>query len=497
MIASTLPFMARLSTRLDAFAVRRFPRSFSTACDEPSLPKMVTDSFPGPRVLALRKEMSKVQECSAVAIFANYEKSLGNYMVDADSNTFLDCFGQISSLPLGYNHPDMLSTMRSEAAARMLTQRPCLGMMPPIDWPQRLQGVVDRVAPRGLSNLVTMLCGSSAVENAFKQSMILYENRRRGSRAHSSEELESSLQNASPGCSQTTILSFSRSFHGRTFGALSATHSKPIHKLDVASFDWPVAPFPALRYPLAANKEANALEEQRCLDEVDCVMAAQKGKGRDVAGVIVEPVQAEGGDNHASPAFFLALRRLCTQHGATFIVDEVQTGGGASGLFWAHEHWDLPEGEEPDFVTFSKKLQMGGYFHKESARPDLGYRIFNTWMGEEVKLLQLNTVLDVIERDGLLAKTRDAGHTLLTGLESLASTHDQLLSNSRGVGTFCAIDAATAADRDQIIAGLRMKGIWAGGCGDRSIRLRPALIFESSHAAIFLDALDGVALGMK
>lgn len=481
-----------------AVAPFRGARSASAAAAqvEPSSPSMVTDSFPGPKVQSLKTHMSKVQECSAVTIFSDYEKSQGNYMVDADGNTFLDCFGQISSLPLGYNHPDMLTAMRSEKAARMLAQRPCLGMMPPLDWPERLQSIVERAAPRGLTNLVTMLCGSSAVENAFKQSMIDYETRRRGGRAHSAEEMASSLKNEFPGCSQTTILSFSQAFHGRTFGALAATHSKPIHKLDVASFDWPVAPFPALRYPLADHAEANAAEEQRCLDEVDAIMAAQKAKGRDVAGAIIEPVQAEGGDNHASASFFLGLRRLCTKHGASFIVDEVQTGGGASGKFWAHEHWDLPEGEEPDYVTFSKKLQMGGYFHKESVRPDAGYRIFNTWMGEEVKLLQLDCVLDVIKRDDLLAKTQEAGHTLKNGLHSLEEKH-AVLENTRGVGTFCAIDATTSAGRDQILAGLRMKGIWAGGCGERSIRLRPALIFDSSHAELFLGALDSVAATME
>jgi 4-aminobutyrate aminotransferase/(S)-3-amino-2-methylpropionate transaminase len=147
---------------------------------------------------------------------------------------------------------------------------------------------------------------------------------------------------------------------------------------------------------LETHALANSAEEERCLAEVDRLMADGKARGRDVAALVVEPVQAEGGDNHASHGFFLVLRRLCTRHGAFFIVDEVtdgrpsltlsltlipsrdpspspspnpnpnqvQTGGGASGKFWAHEHWQLPAGEEPDFVTFSKKLQTGGYFHK-------------------------------------------------------------------------------------------------------------------------------------
>jgi 4-aminobutyrate aminotransferase / (S)-3-amino-2-methylpropionate transaminase len=194
-----------------------------------TVPRMVTKTFPGPRVKALQEQMSNVQECSAAVMFADYNSSFGNYLVDADGNRFLDCFGQIASLPLGYNHPDLLKANGSEEAVKMLTQRPCLGMMPPETWPERLSEIVDRVAPRGLDNLVTMLCGSSAVENAFKQAMILYETNRRGDGvAHSNQDLNSCMTNDAPGCSSTTILSFEGAFHGRTMGALSATRSKPI-----------------------------------------------------------------------------------------------------------------------------------------------------------------------------------------------------------------------------------------------------------------------------
>jgi 4-aminobutyrate aminotransferase/(S)-3-amino-2-methylpropionate transaminase len=454
-------------------------------------------TFPGPKTLQLKDQMSTVQENSAVAIFADYDKSQGNYMVDADGNTFLDCFGQISSLPLGYNHPDLLAAMGSDEAAKLLAQRPCLGMMPPVDWPERLNRVISKAAPPGMDHLVTMLCGSSAIENAFKAAMIAYENRRRDG-PHTADQISSSMVNTAPGCSETTVLSFTGSFHGRTLGALSATHSKPIHKLDVASFDWPVAPFPQLQYPLESYKAENEAEEARCLAETDRIMHEQKTQGRDVAAVVIEPVQAEGGDNHASPSFFLGLRRLCTKHGSSFIVDEVQTGGGGTGQFWAHQHWNLPEGEEPDFVTFSKKLQTGGYFHKESVRPDVGYRVFNTWMGEPVKMLQLDVILDVIERDGLIESTKEAGKMMFEGMQQLEREHPDVFSRARGVGTFCAIDATGGgAVRDQILGQLRNRGIWAGGSGDQSIRLRPALIFGTQHTEIFLDAMQDVAHSMK
>jgi len=101
---------------------------------------------------------------------------------------------------------------------------------------------------------------------------------------------------------------------------------------------------------------------------------------RPVAAVIIEPVLAEGGDKHASDAYFRQLRLIAKKHGAYFIVDEVQTGVGATGKFWAHEHWGLTEGEEPDFVTFSKKMQASGIYHKKDLRPLQSYRIYGTWM---------------------------------------------------------------------------------------------------------------------
>jgi 4-aminobutyrate aminotransferase/(S)-3-amino-2-methylpropionate transaminase len=99
-----------------------------------------------------------------------------------------------------------------------------------------------------------------------------------------------------------------------------------------------------------------------------------------VAAVIIEPILSEGGDKHASPSFFRSLRLIAKEHGAFFIVDEVQTGVGATGTFWAHEKWGLKEGEEPDFVTFSKKMQAAGVFHNLETRPNAPYRNYNTWM---------------------------------------------------------------------------------------------------------------------
>jgi 4-aminobutyrate aminotransferase/(S)-3-amino-2-methylpropionate transaminase len=149
-------------------------------------------------------------------------------------------------------------------------------------------------------------------------------------------------------------------FHGRTLGTLSTTHSKAIHKVDIPAFDWPIASFPRYKYPLEDNVAENEAEDRRCLAEVDELFDKYNKAGNFVAGVIIEPVQAEGGDHHASPQFFQGLQKLTKKYGAALIVDEVQTGGGVSGKFWCHENFDLPE--PADLVTFSKKMLTGGYY---------------------------------------------------------------------------------------------------------------------------------------
>lgn len=158
----------------------------------------------------------------------------------------------------------------------------------------------------------------------------------------------------------------SGAFHGRTLGVLSTTHSKYIHKIDIPAFDWPIASFPEYKYPLEENQRANAEEDKRCLAEVEDLIEKYKKKGNPVAGIVIEPIQSEGGDNEASPEFFQGLQRVAKKHGSALLMDEVQTGGGPTGKMWCHEHFNLER--PPDIVTFSKKMQLGGYFHAEEFR---------------------------------------------------------------------------------------------------------------------------------
>jgi 4-aminobutyrate aminotransferase/(S)-3-amino-2-methylpropionate transaminase len=446
---------------------------------------MVT-AVPGPASVAGKARLDAVSPTPGLMFCADYGRSAGSYIADADGNVMLDVYMQISSLPLGYNHPAHLAALDSPEARQILVNRPALGAMPDLAWADRLHGSVMAVAPAGLDCVKMMMCGSCANENAMKEAMIAYCAERRGSPANTPEEMASVMHNAAPGTPKLSVLSFENGFHGRTFGALSCTRTKPIHKLDIPAFDWPAAPFPRLRYPLQEHAAANAAEEARCLARAEELIVAQAATAP-VAVCIVEPVQAEGGDNHASPAFFRGLQALCKKHKVKFIVDEVQTGLAVSGKVWAHDHWDLPS--PPDYVTFSKRMIVAGYYHAGAAALTTPYRVYNTWMGDPGKLLLLQATLDVMKKENLVARTAAAGAALTSGLRALEAKFPGIVENTRGTGTLLALDFASAELRDKTVTAARNLGLHSGGCGTRTVRFRPAMIFTPEQAHICIDIL--------
>lgn len=462
----------------------------ASALPEPAEPNIVTPTFPGPKTDTLKRELNSIQNAGAVQLFVDYAKSTGNYMVDVDGNAYLDVYTQIASLPLGYNHPAMVAAVSDPRNIATFVNRPAMGVLPPADLVSRLKNALLSVAPKGLSEVQTMACGSCSNENAYKAVFINHVARQRGGKAPTPEEQRSCKYNIPPGCPRLSLLSFDGAFHGRTFGALSTTHSKAIHKLDVPAFDWPIAHFPEYKYPLEDFVAENKKEDERSLAHVEELFHEYRKKGIPVAGLVVEPIQAEGGDRHASDDFFRRLHALAAKNDVLFICDEVQTGCGSTGKFWAHQHWGLDE--SPDIVTFSKKMLTGGYFYKPDVRPKETYRIFNTWVGDPTKLILIEEVLKVVNNEKLLENVQETGEYMQKGLKDISKRHPNTFFNVRGRGTFCAVDLPTEQDRNKFITEMHRKGVHCGGCGEHSFRIRPALTFQKKHADILLDRIEKV-----
>lgn len=273
--------------------------------------------------------------------------------------------------------------------------------------------------------------------------------------------------------------------HGRLFGSLSTTRSKAIHKLDIPAFEWPKAPFPQLKYPLDQFQAENKAEEERCLKALEEIIVNSPAK---IAAAIIEPVQSEGGDNHASPEFFQGIREITKKHGVILIVDEVQTGGGASGKMWLHEHYGIV----PDIMTFSKKMQNAGFFFSEAGLAgDQPFRQFNTWCGDPSKALIARTIIEEIKDKNLLTSVTETGDYLYSKLEAISAKYDKMINlRGKGRGFFIAFDAPTPELRNEFIAECKKLGLNIGGCGEQGVRLRPALVFEKKHADILASIID-------
>ncbi|KAJ2501720.1 hypothetical protein GGH96_001684 [Coemansia sp. RSA 1972] len=454
---------------------------------EPKEPVLRT-AIPGPLSMAALDRLSQLQDTRAALFAGDYTKSVGNYIADADGNMLLDMYCQIASIPVGYNNPRLLQAAQSPEMATMLANRPAVGVFPSTEWSAVLEKAFMRVAPAGLDMVFTTAHGSDANELAFKAAFMHLAHKRRGARAWSDKELASVMDNQEPGAPDAAIVSFSHGFHGRTFGALSATRSKAIHKLDIPAFtSWPRVPFPQLQYPLDKFSAENAAEEKRCVDELERVLRSHPVP---IAAIIVEPVQSEGGDRHASPEFFRAIRSITRELDVLMIVDEVQTGCGATGTFWAHEQWDLPEA--PDMVTFSKKMQAAGFFHTRQLVPDQPYRNFNTWLGDPPRALLTQAIVDEVLEKNLVGQTRLVGEYLKSHLLPLAIRYHRLVSSVRGNGTFLAFDCPTPELRAEFLELMRKEGVNMGGSGDRAVRFRPMLTLTKTHVNVFLTRLESV-----
>merc|ERR1739838_1202530 len=247
-------------------------------------PVVATDTIPGPKSLENVTEVKDNTNATQIALYCDYEKSKANYLVDVDGNVILDMFQQISSMPLGYNHPAHVEICKSESVQSAILNRPALG------------GI----------------------------------------------EYETAMNNQHPGSPNISVMGFDKGFHGRALGVLSCTSTNPVHKMDVPAFNWPKAPFPQLQYPLDQFSAENAAEETKCLEETEALIE-QWQTISPVAAMIIEPIQAEGGDRFATDDYFRKLRAVARKHDVCFIVDEVQTGVAFTGKWWAHDHWELDD----------------------------------------------------------------------------------------------------------------------------------------------------------
>ena len=467
--------------------------------EEPDGPVMKT-VFPGPETERIKQRISKNQ-CNLTNDFPiDLEKSVGNYLADCDGNMFLDTVQHISSRALGYNTPKILELTQSKEMTHYIANRPALGLYPPKNWETLIQKAFMDVAPPGLNNVQSTMCGSCAVEGAFKFAFMGRNAAKRGG-THvlpTDEELNSCLKNSLPGSPDFGILSFNNGFHGTMLGSLSTTRNMSrigsFRKVDIPSFDWPAAEPPQYRYPVddSSNIQFNRDQDDASLQDVrEKIKIWKEEKGIEIAAVVIEPIMSAGGDHHITAYFANQLRKLTKDIGIFMILDEVHTGVAATGKFWAHEYWNLES--PPDFVTFSKKMQASGFYYSDEFRQKFPYKHFNTWMGDPVRTLLAAKQNEIIRDEDLMANANIVGKYFIDNLSKVSKDFPEWVTNVRGRGLCLAFDLPNddiyGTKRNVLVSQLKTRGVNVPVCGTSTVRARPCLYFKEKHVDIYIDIL--------
>src|SRR5690606_7738627 len=267
-----------------------------------------------------------------------------------------------------------------------------------------------------------------------------------------------------------------QAFHGRSGYTLSLTNTKDPRKyMYFPKFDWPRIINPKLTFPLTDDSIAETIEiEKQAIAQIKEVIAKNSA---DVACIILESIQAEGGDNHFRKEFFQELRRICDENDILLILDEVQTGIGMTGKMWCYEHYDII----PDIIAFGKKTQVCGILANREKIDRVEKNVFkessrinSTFGGNLVDMVRFKLILEVIEKENLVAKAEKLGQYLLEKIEELLRENPNL-SNPRGKGLLCAFDFDTVENRDAFLKRTLENKLLILGCGDKSVRFRPHL----------------------
>lgn len=398
------------------------------------------------------------------------DKSQGAYIYDAKyDRKLLDFFTCFASVPLGYNHPKMIN---DEGFKKNLLAAAIANPSNSDVYTQQYAQFVDTFSQVGIPSYLPhaffIAGGSLAVENAIKVAMD-WKVQKNFAKGYQEEK-------------GFKVLHFEKAFHGRSGYTLSLTNTLPDKTKWFAKFDWPRVSVPTVKYPLQGDNLNLAIEtEEISIAQVKQAFAAHKD---DICAIIVEPIQSEGGDNHLREEFLIQLKQLADENDAFLIYDEVQTGVGLTGKFWCHQHYS--EKARPDIVAFGKKMQVCGILVGDKVDQIEGNvfrvpsRINSTWGGNLVDMVRSTQILQIVQEDQLCENAAGVGQYLKEQLDKLAAKYDKI-SNVRGKGLLCAFDFPNKEMRNAFVQKGMEKNVMFLGCGNQTIRFRPALCMEKQH----------------
>ncbi len=388
--------------------------------------------------------------------------SKGSWIRDAiTGKDYLDLFSFFASAPLGFNHPSMTTDEWKDHISCAAINKPSNSDFYTEEMAVFVETFANTVIPDSHPYLFFVSGGALAVENALKTAFDW--KVRKNIAAGRGENLG------------TKVIHYRKAFHGRSGYTLSLTNTADPRKyMYFPLFDWPRVDPPAMIFPVEDHLEEIIQAEKNSLEQID---QAIKQHGHDIACLIIEPIQGEGGDNHFRPEYLQALRERADRHDFLLIYDEVQSGMGMCGEWWA---WQAL-GVAPDIFCFGKKSQVCGIasskriddvernvFHESS-------RINSTWGGNLVDMVRCTKYLEIMTTENILENVRSRHTQVMEGLSALASKHPGRVTNIRGRGLMIAFDLETPEKRNALISKIMDNGAIILPCGHRTIRFRPPM----------------------
>lgn len=406
----------------------------------------------------------------------DFERSHGSYLYDSKyKKKYLDFFTFFASMPIGFNHPGVTKDEKFlEKLKKVGTVKPSNSDIYTIELAEFVDTFTKIAGHHHFENYFFISGGALGVENALKAAF--------------DWKVRKNFEKGIKDEMGTQVIHFKESFHGRTGYTLSLTNTDdPRKTMYFPKFNWPRITTPKCTFPLEGDNLAKVIElENQAIREI---YDAFDRNPNDIACIIIEPIQAEGGDNHFRPEFIKELRRIADEQEALLIFDEVQTGICLTGEMWGFQTYDVL----PDIIAFGKKTQICGTAASKRVNEiesvfKVPSRINSTFGANLVDMVRCARYLEIIQEENLLQNVRKMGKFVQDGLQQI-SRENELITNVRGKGLFIAFDLPDKETRNKLHKLAYEHELLILMCGNRSIRLRPALDLKQEPAEKFLELM--------
>lgn len=425
----------------------------------------------------VHQTISKYMLADGFKIVLDLEKSKGSTLIDEiTGEEYHDFFTFFASSPLGLNHPYLQSEEIKNTLAAVAINKPSNSDI----YTTYMADFVDTFAriakPDYMKHLFFISGGALAVENGLK---VAFDWKVRKNFLKGYKE-EKGYQ----------VIHFREAFHGRSGYTMSLTNTDPNKVKYFPKFNWPRITNPKITFPIEEHLDEIIKLENQAIDEIK---QAIKNNPDDIAVIIIEPIQGEGGDNFFRKEFFQQLRQIADENEILLMFDEVQTGFGLTGKFWASEYY-----VKPDIISFGKKAQVCGIMVSDRIDdiPDncfkVSSRINSTWGADLTDMVRSKFILDVIQQENLVENAKRIGEYLKSELVKLQTEFSNLISNVRGLGLMCSFDFEDSKLRDRFKEIAFQQKLIILGCGTKSIRFRPALTVSEKDIDKGLNIIKNV-----